>query len=114
MNAGSQGRIVSATGDWFDEVSKIKGPVLLDFWAEWCGTCKLLNPVLEELVKARPDVTVVKVDVGAQPQMANKFSVRTLPTLLVMQAGNVCGQIRGSTRYALEEAMDSRLLAAAG
>ena len=70
--------------------------VLVDFWATWCGPCRMIAPVLEEVAKERPDVTVCKVDVDEERELALKYGVSSIPTLLVFRDGKVVNQSIGA------------------
>ncbi|MBQ1281852.1 MAG: thioredoxin [Oscillospiraceae bacterium] len=71
------------------EVIHSEQPVLLDFWAPWCGPCRALSPVLDEVAAERPDVKVVKVSVDEAPELARQFRVMSVPSLFVMKDGKV-------------------------
>ena len=75
------------------EVLQAEGPVLVDLFAAWCGPCRALAPVLETLAEARPELRIGKVDVDAQPELAARFDVLTVPTLLLFRSGRL---LRGS------------------
>ena len=70
--------------------------VLVDFWATWCGPCRVIAPVLEEVAKERPDVTVCKVDVDEERELALEYGVSSIPTLLVFRDGKVVNQSIGA------------------
>ena len=63
--------------------------VLVDFWATWCGPCKMIAPVIEEIARENSDIKVCKVDVDNEPELANAFSIMSIPTLVVMKNGKV-------------------------
>lgn len=81
--------VVTLTQENFEnEVVKSKGIVLVDFWATWCGPCKMFAPVVEEIAgENHPDVKVGKVDVDHQPDLAGQFRVMSIPTLLLFKDG---------------------------
>lgn len=70
--------------------------VLVDFWATWCGPCRMIAPVLEEVAKERPDITVCKVDVDEERELALEYGVSSIPTLLVFRDGKVVNQSIGA------------------
>lgn len=80
----------------FDEVTA-SGVVLVDFFANWCGPCKMLAPVLEEVASERKDVKVVKVDVDQNPTLASKYGIQTIPNLVIFKDGKAVNQITGFT-----------------
>lgn len=70
--------------------------VLLDFWATWCGPCRMVAPILEEIADERPDVKVCKVDVDQEPQLAARYGISSIPTLLVIKNGKIVNQSIGA------------------
>ena len=76
------------TKEIFDrEVLKAEGTVLIDFWATWCGPCRMLSPIVDEVASERPDVKVGKINVDEQPELAQQFGIMSIPTLLVFKNG---------------------------
>ena len=71
------------------EVMNSDKPVLLDFWAPWCGPCRMVVPIVEEIARERNDIKVGKVNVDEQPELASQFGVMSIPTLLVLENGKV-------------------------
>jgi thioredoxin 1 len=76
-------------GNFEEEVLKSEIPVLLDFWAVWCGPCRMLSPIIDEISVEIPGVKVGKVNVDEQPELASQFKVMSIPTLAVVKGGNV-------------------------
>lgn len=77
------------------EVLKYEGEVLVDFYADWCGPCKMLSPIIEEIANERTDVKVVKVNIDECPNTAAKYNVMSIPTLIVFNNGAVKNQALG-------------------
>ena len=78
------------------EVLNSDKPVLLDFWASWCGPCRMVAPVLEEIAAERRDIKVCKINVDQQPELAAQFGVVSIPTLVVMKDGHIVNQAVGA------------------
>lgn len=78
------------------EVVNASKPVLLDFWAPWCGPCRMVSPILEEIAQERSDIVVAKVNVDEEPELASQFGIMSIPTLLVIKDGRIANQAVGA------------------
>ena len=78
------------------EVMNSEKPVLLDFWAPWCGPCRMVAPVIDKLAEERPDVKFGKINVDEEPQLAAQFGVVSIPTLVVMDGGAIVNMAVGA------------------
>ena len=79
-----------------NEVMDSDKPVLLDFWAPWCGPCRMVVPSVEEIARERSVIKVGKVNVDEQPELASRFGVMSIPTLIVMKDGKIVNQAMGA------------------
>jgi thioredoxin 1 len=85
-------------GNFDEEVTRSTKPVLVDFWAEWCGPCKLIAPLLDEIAKEKGDaVKVAKVDVDQNQSLSARYNIRAIPTLLFFKDGQLRDQVTGMT-----------------
>lgn len=78
------------------EVLNSDKPVLMDFWAPWCGPCRMVVPLVEEIAEERSDIKVVKINVDEEQELAMQFGVMSIPTLVVMKNGKIANQVTGA------------------
>lgn len=79
-----------------EEVLNSDKPVLLDFWATWCGPCKMVGPILDEIAEERTDIKVCKINVDEQPELASAYKIMSIPTLMVVKDGQIVSQSAGA------------------
>ena len=82
--------------NFLSEVLNAEQPVLLDFWAPWCGPCRMVVPIVEEIAAERSDIKVGKINVDEQPELASQFGVMSIPTLVVMKEGKIMSKAIGA------------------
>ena len=103
--AGSTVTVTDAT--FASEVEQSDKLTVVDFWATWCGPCRVISPILEQLAAERDELKVAKVDVDANVQTATRYNIRAMPTLLFFKGGQVVGQIVGAVpRARIEQAIE--------
>ncbi len=89
--------VLTITKDNFQkEVLENEKTVLLDFWASWCGPCRMLSPIVDQVAEERTDIQVGKVNVDEQPELASQFRVMSIPTLIVFKGGKAVNQSVGA------------------
>ena len=82
--------------NFHNEVMSSEKKVLLDFWAPWCGPCRMVVPMVEEIAKERPDIKVGKINVDENPELSSQFGIMSIPTLVVMENGKIVNQAMGA------------------
>ena len=88
--------MIAITKENFDElVLSSQKPVLIDFWATWCGPCRMIAPFVEEIAQEREDILVGKVDVDTEPELAKRFGIVSIPTLILVREGKETARIMG-------------------
>ena len=87
--------VIKVNSENFESVKKSDAPVLLDFYADWCGPCRMVAPVLDEIAAERSDITVGKINVDHEPALAGAFGVVSIPTLVVLSGGVVVSRAVG-------------------
>ena len=80
----------------FEEIKNSEKPVLLDFYADWCGPCRMVSPIIDEIAEERDDIVVGKVNVDEEEELAGQFGVFSIPTLVVLKGGKVVNQSSGA------------------
>ncbi len=88
--------VINVTKDNFSEVVNSSKTVLLDFYADWCGPCRMVSPIVEEIANEKPEYTVGKINVDGEPELAAKYGVMSIPTLIVMKNGEISEQSVGA------------------
>ena len=88
--------IINVTKENFDEIKAESKTVLLDFYADWCGPCRMVGPIVHEIADERDDIVVGKINVDEQPELAMQFGIVSIPTLIVMNKGEVSKKLVGA------------------
>ena len=98
--------VLTITKSNFDEtVLKADKPVLLDFWASWCGPCRMQGPIIDQLAAAHSNVVFGKVNVDEEPELASAYGITSIPTLIIFENGQLINQVTGDTSKASLERM---------
>ena len=88
--------VLAVTKDNFESVKRSEKTVLLDFYADWCGPCRMVSPLVDEIAEERADILVGKINVDDEPELAAAFGVTSIPTLVVMKGGSIVSQTTGA------------------
>ncbi len=88
--------VIAVTNETFEqEVLRSDAPVIVDFWASWCGPCRMLAPILDQVASERPDVKIAKINVDEQMELASRFGIVSIPTLIVFKNGQPVNKSMG-------------------
>lgn len=82
--------------NFHEEVISSEKPVLVDFWASWCGPCRMVGPIIDEIASEHPEYKVVKINIDEEPELASRYRVVSIPTLMVVKNGQVVQQSAGA------------------
>ncbi|MBQ2945361.1 MAG: thioredoxin [Clostridia bacterium] len=88
--------VLHLTKDDFEKVITENETVLVDFWASWCGPCRMLGPIIDEIANERPDITVAKVNVDEEEELAAQFEVMSIPTVIIFKNGEIAQKSIGA------------------
>ncbi len=88
--------VLQLTKDNFEQVKNSEKTVLLDFYADWCGPCRMVSPLVDEIANEYPEFLVCKINVDAEPELAGAFEVMSIPTLVVMKDGKIANKSTGA------------------
>lgn len=88
--------VVLTSENFEEEVIKSDKPVLVDFWATWCGPCRMIAPIVEQIAEENEDIKVCKVDVDDQPELTSSFGIQSIPTLIVFKNGEIVNKAVGA------------------
>jgi len=104
-------KAIEITDANFEDIIKSDKPILVDFWAEWCGPCKMIGPIVEEIAGDYDGKAVIgKVDVDSNPEVAAKFGIRSIPTLLFFKGGEIVDkQVGAVPKAVLAQKLDAQL-----
>ena len=88
--------VLTLTQNNFEEIKSSEKTVLIDFYADWCGPCRMVSPIVDKIASEHPEYLVCKVNVDDEPELANEFEVSSIPTLVVMRDGEIVNQSVGA------------------